>query len=196
MIFDMAKRMQATQANNTGMEVGNQIAAVVPATQTLAYGIGYVFSNPFSFIKMMISTLIEKADYYMGSLVGYRMAWSDITTEWIIIFLFVILVWMAAFNLEGEKVKILTRERLAGIVIIGMEVVGFHILMLIETPIGEQIIQGVQGRYFLIFVPILLLVCNSSQTKSTFWGKRQLYSMLTIAEAVYLFSFLKIYLMI
>lgn len=195
-IFDMAKRMRVTQANNTGMEVGNQIATVVPETQTLAYGIGYAFSNPFSFIKMMISTLVEKADYYMGNLVGYRMAWSDITTEWIIIFLFLILVWMAAFNIEGEKVNVLTRERLAGIVIIAMEVIGFHILMLIETPIGELIIQGVQGRYFIIWVPILLLACNSKQVKNTFLGKRHLYCTMAIAEVVYLFFFMKIFFMI
>ena len=57
----------------------------IPETDVPAYGISFLFTDLFGFIELFIRTLVHKADFYLGGLLGYRMAWTDETINWVIL---------------------------------------------------------------------------------------------------------------
>lgn len=178
----------------SGLDEAANIISVVPTTETVSYGIGYAFENTFDFIKMTVITIVQKADQYIGSLVGYRMAWTDSEISWTIIAAFLILVILAASNTESWKVNFSDFEKMIAICLVAAEIVGFHILMLVETPTGANVIEGVQGRYFLIWVPVIMMIFSGKYRTYEGKGMRSLFYFYSIAEVLYIYSFLKIFL--
>ena len=163
-------------------------------TQRVTYGVGYFFSNMKDFIRMFIQTMIEKADVYIGSLVGYRMSWTDETINWVVIFMFLILIILACSKTDTEIPDFSVKEKVFYLIIVGIEIVGFHILMLVETPVGASVIEGVQGRYFLAWVPVAACIMYNKHRRYDDIGARRLFCYFAIVEAVYLYFFMKIFL--
>lgn len=171
-----------------------QIMQTGSGVEASVYGIGYVFSNTMDFVKILMRTLAEKADSYIGSLIGYRMAWTDITVDWMVVFAFLILVLLACSDVGEERPKFSMREKIIYLCMLCVEIIGFHALMLVETPIGSKVIEGVQGRYFLEWVPVVGLVVAGNHIKCDSVGARRLFCYFSIAEAIYLYFFIKIFL--
>ena len=97
-------------------------------------------------------------------------------------------------NENPQKVSLCDRVLCLGV--IGLEIFAFHVLMLVETPQNAQVITGVQGRYFLAFTPLLLLMIYNSQRKSSVMGMKRLFYFYACTEGLYMYSFLKIFLAI
>lgn len=172
------------------------VAGMVPRTETVAYGIDYVFHNAPGFMKILVSTFAQQADYYVGSMVGYRMAWSDILVSWIVIIPFLILILMGTSASVGEQhgqKSISMTERGICLFLFLIEVVGFHLLMLIETPVGADIINGVQGRYFIAWIPVMGIMLYNGHRIYDRIGARRLYFFYAVAEVAYIYSFIKIF---
>lgn len=184
---------QAKEATTSLNEAAN-IISVVPTTETVSYGIGYAFENIFDFIKMTVITIVQKADQYIGSLVGYRMAWTDSLVSWTIIAAFLILIILATSNTESWKANFSGFEKVMAMCLVIAEIVGFHILMLVETPMGANIIEGVQGRYFLVWIPVIMMIVSGKYRAYEEKGMRSLFYFYSIAEVFYVYSFLKIFL--
>lgn len=170
---------------------------VVPETQTAAYGISYLFHSFPGFLKLFIRTMTDRAEFYLGGLIGYRMAWTDETVSWIVLLLFCILISAAAVKTDREyPQRISLRDRLICLGVAGLEIFAFHVLMLIETPENAQVITGVQGRYFLAFTPLILLMIYNGRRKCSNTGMRRLFYFYACVEGMYMYSFLKIFLAI
>lgn len=106
----------------------------IPETDVPAYGISFLFTDLFGFIELFIRTLVHKADFYLGGLLGYRMAWTDETINWVILILFILLLAASAVRIKGEKAPVIgMKEKAACLFFFGVEVIAFHLLMLIEN---------------------------------------------------------------
>ncbi len=157
------------------------------------FSLRYLFTNPFGFVQMLIRTIMKRADYYLGSMIGNRMAWTEDETSWvIIIFFLMILVLATAWNTREQVKEIKTGERvLTGLLLIG-EFVGFHAIMLVETQANQNIIFGVQGRYFLPLLPLLMFTLFSKNRMKTDLEAGREFRLLSLAETMYIFSFMTI----
>lgn len=173
---------------------GTVLLNVVPETKTVACGVGYLFEKPLNFARMFVNTLVHEADSYIGSLVGHRMAWSDHLVPWIVITAFLILILLAASDTDERSVRICPREKIWALILLSAEFFGFHVLMLVETPIGAGMIKGVQGRYFLAWVPVAMFILYSSHRQCDKKGVRRLFVSYSVAEVAFLYTFLKIFL--
>lgn len=162
-------------------------------SQIPKFSLRYLLINPFGFVNMVIRTIVEKADYYLGSMIGNRMAWTDEETSWIIIsFFLILLVLSTAWNVKEQFEKIKPGERvLSGLLLMG-ELVGLHAIMLAETRINQIIIFGVQGRYFLPLIPILMFMLFSKSRMKTDVETGREFRLLSVAEIMYVFSFIMI----
>ena len=170
---------------------------VVPETQTASYGVSYLFNNFSGFLKLFIRTLAEHAEFYLGGLIGYRMAWTDETVSWVVLLIFCILISAAVVKTEKEyPQRVSLCDRLLCLGVAGLEIFAFHVLMLIETPENAQVITGVQGRYFLAFTPLILLMIYNGRRKCSDTGMRRLFYFYACVEGMYMYSFLKIFLAI
>ena len=141
-----------------------------------------------------MNTLFEKADYYIGSMVGYRMAWTDILTPWFVNILFlIILVISGIFAEEGKTSQyIRLKEKIVCVILFSVELAAFHLLMLIETPMGNTVINGVQGRYFIAWLPLILLVFSGKGFKMDGGVVKRLYIFWGFAEMLFFVYYMRI----
>lgn len=189
-MFAVSENIQAGE-----LQTG-EITQLVPGTENAAYGIKYAFTNSIGFVKMFVVTLMQKSDQYIGTLIGNRMAWTDDLVKWHIIFAFILLLILAGSRTDKIQINVNLKERILLVLCMGIEILGFHLLMLIETPVWSQVIEGVQGRYFLPWVPIIILIIYNGKRKYELQGIRRMFFYYAIAESAYLYSFLKIFLSI
>ena len=171
------------------------VVETVPGTETISYGIAYFFKEPIGFLQLFIRTAIQRAEFYLGGALGYRMAWTDRTVNWIVLLMFCLLLGGATSRVEGQTepaVSLKERGLVAGIVF--LEFLGFHILMLLETPINAPVINGVQGRYFIVLIPLFLLVVYQRKKGYSYSGIRRMFFSYAIAECFYMYDFMKIFL--
>ena len=183
-----------TQSSVLPQAAGQEIVEKIPGQETVAYGIMYIVREPLECLKIFLNTLFEKADYYIGSMVGYRMAWTDILTPWFVIILFlIILVISGIFVVEGEAVQhIRLKEKVVCVILFSAELAAFHLLMLIETPMGSTVINGVQGRYFIAWLPVILLVFSGKGFRMDGGVIKRLYIFWGGAEMLYFVYYMRI----
>ncbi len=152
----------------------------------------YMFHYPIDFIKMVILTLIEKLDVYWPHMLGYRTAWSNgpIPITAMLPFLIILILAAVRTTMKDIQVSPLTRLGILGILLI--EVIGMHGIFLVDTSIYSDTIIGVQGRYFVLFIPLILLLFRNNGL--VFQEKKEyLYPCYSMAQLVYLYFFLEMF---
>lgn len=127
------------------------------------YTIGYFLKEPLEFVYMILNTVLDKTGFYLESLIGYKLGWVEIETSMAIVLLFWFLLFLSVCDSRGESVKIGGFQRF-WMILLCMGCTGLILLgMLFQwTPVGHVSIEGVQGRYFLPFLLILLTACKNN----------------------------------
>ena len=121
-------------------------------------------NNPINFAKVLVNTTFNKGSEYLYQALGRFL--GRFTTEVDIIIPTVYLIMLvASVFLEKSKVVL---DRLSKILVV-LLFVGMYLLVLIAqylgwTPVGGNIVEGVQGRYFLPFL-ILPFICAIQKNK-------------------------------
>lgn len=117
----------------------------------------YFIENPLLFLSLVRNTL-ENMYFYIGSFIGH-FGWLDYSISPVIHVLY-ILSWILVIGRIKRREsydKLSIRTLILGISIFFTVASVFGALYLTWTPIGNPIIAGVQGRYFLILFPFLML---------------------------------------
>ena len=126
------------------------------------YTVGYFLSDPLEFVYMMTNTLFDKIGFYMESLIGYKLGWVEIETSALVVLVFYFLLFLSICDSREDTVQIKGIQRgvmifaclgCTGLILLGM--------LLQWTPMGHVSVEGVQGRYFLPFMLILLTACKN-----------------------------------
>ncbi len=191
--------------HNFFFEYENEISVQVPQTlqadgsvlETVQviepkYSMRYLFTDPVDFIKMFIRTMFDRSEYYLGSMVGNRMAWTDREADWTIIILFFILLVLSCAWKEENIKNIKAYERIMAGILLVCELIGFHVIMLVETQRGAVTILGVQGRYFLPLIPIAMFTLFTKERKKTHSAGKWDFNLLCLAQIMYVFDLIKI----
>ena len=152
------------------------------------YGSGYCFVYPLSFVKMMVRTIYNMGDKYIGQLIGYRPGWTDADVEWMIIIPFLFLLWTAGVRKEGET-ALHWKRRLGLLILLFAEFVGMHIVLMSDTPVSWQMVYGVQGRYFVALIPSMVLAFRENSVVRKNGSEKKLYLCYSIVQLAYLFSY-------
>lgn len=117
-----------------------------------------IFTKPFVYIKAMIKTTYTYGQYYLDTFIGSQLGWLDITVNRTIINSFLIILLFAPF-LENNQKELKNKQKLwtclITIATIILIITGLYITW---SPVGGDLVLGVQGRYFIPVV-ILLLLC-------------------------------------
>ncbi len=126
------------------------------------YTLGYFLHDPLELVYMIVNTILDKGGFYLESLVGYKLGWVEIETSQMLVIFFLFLLFLTTLNAPGEQIRVRAQQRFwmlflcaasAGLIVLGM--------LLSWTPLGYVSVEGVQGRYFLPFMPILLAACRN-----------------------------------
>lgn len=156
------------------------------------FHLSFAYTYPAQFIKMVVKTLVENADMYLGQMLGYRTAWANTTIDQVVMLPFLVLLIMAAMKADENDFTIGSKARVGIAVLLGLEFAGMHAIFLTETPMNSHIIIGCQGRYFILFIPCILLLFRNNGI--VFKEKREyLYPLFSMAQLVYLYYFLELF---
>ena len=154
----------------------------------------YVLEDPISFTRMFIHTLIDNLDIYLGQMLGYRTAWSGDVIALVIMLPFLVLLILASVKQESDNVEVNGFTKLGILVMLLMELIGMQAIFLGETPTYSNVIVGFQGRYFILFIPCILLIFRNEGL--IFKEKQEyLYPCFGMAQLVYLYFFLEMFML-
>ena len=139
------------------------------------YGLTYAFESPSNFARICISTIIDRTDYYLRGLSGRMAAWAvEELPNWsCALFVFIILLAKNGVNEENYIIDFKLRFGLISTLLIILLV--FFVLFLIETPKYNPYIWGIQGRYFLPQIMLLLLAMRNNKVVQTKNSEKALY---------------------
>lgn len=130
------------------------------------YGLAGLLKNPMLFITLMLRTLFLSGDGYIETMLGMQLGWLNIFVSRIVIYGMLLLMILSVLPVEGkhaDKNVIVTKGQKIFYLVTGALSVtmAFVAMFMSWTPQNATTIEGIQGRYFLPFLPALLLVFNS-----------------------------------
>lgn len=137
--------------------------AVSTGTETAVdkYSLMDCLQNPIQTIVMFYRTVEGNSTYYLQTMIGTPLGWLEINVPNIIIYGFAFLLICSIFEKQEEK-HWGRGERIWILLLAGAVAVLVLLALLIDwTTKGEELIGGVQGRYFLPILPLLLLALQN-----------------------------------
>lgn len=129
----------------------------------------FILSHPFEYIVILARTVKELMFFYLNSFVG-NLGWLDTNFPPLFIFLYLLILIFVAIVDTNNKIRLTYKFKLLFSAIFVM------IFILVETSlylvwtslpeiggVGHEIVSGVQGRYFIPFVLLLLALLYSNK---------------------------------
>lgn len=123
-----------------------------------------LLANPAMGVRLLAESLRSQGDFYLSTLVGGKLGWLNTEIPDYLVYGFWLLLLVAAVQAMGEKRHMKAKDRLfaAGLCAVTALAV-FGVFLLTWTAAGAEHMDGVQGRYFLPLLPVLLLSLQSEK---------------------------------
>ncbi len=131
-----------------------------------------LLKNPGFLLRILENTVVEKADIYLKGILGGKLGWLNIDIPWHICMAFLILLLLAAIPGKEEHYIRKGYQKLGiwSVCILSSGMI-FASMLIASTPAGTGYIAGVQGRYFLPFLGILMLTVSNGKIRNE--GKKE-----------------------
>lgn len=152
----VAAEVQAAQATRATQSVTDEADSVT-------YTPGYILTHLSDTVLLLVRSAVENGDHYLRTLVGGSLSYYSLDLAWGWVVLLYLLLVYAALPVQGTSLLPAGRGRLwcgtAAVLCCLLAVAG----CLLWTPTHYDTLYGLQGRYFLPVLPLLLLVCLPRQ---------------------------------
>lgn len=123
----------------------------------------YIFHNPFNYLSVLWSTSVKDGTYFVKTFVGSLGHYRHILPGWLTILQIAMLLLVVSADTR-EDIRISHKDKIVLFIVFSLGVLwGFTSMYLCWTPVGADVVEGVQGRYF---IPVALLFFM------LFYGKR------------------------
>lgn len=147
-----------TKTLKSAMQIGGATASITAKNVSL----GYCLANPIWSIEVVWRTLERVSSEYLGQLIGTSLGRLNISIPTVILVGFILIFLISTLEVKNEYIPISKNVKYWSvfcIIIIG----GLVLLSMFWswTPISANVIQGVQGRYFLPALPLVGIVINN-----------------------------------
>lgn len=139
-------------------------AGIVPWSGTPSYTLSSLLSDFPNMITLFINTLFSKGNWYISTAVGSELGWLAIYMPvWLINSWLGVLV-VSAFTEKSHK-EVFTYEHkiLYFLIALGVVLIVMLAMALAWTPMGYSLIEGVQGRYYIPVIFLLLICLQNSK---------------------------------
>ena len=128
------------------------------------YNISYFIEKPNQFIRIFQNTIVQVGDVHLQEAIGSLLGRLNIRVPWFILIGFILLICICAIRRRDEAVYVKKGHRLFIALICCASVVLVLLSMLLSyTQQSSNYITGVQGRYYLPIVAVLLLGMRNSK---------------------------------
>lgn len=126
--------------------------------------LSHLITNPIQTAKIFIKTLYIRGGWYINTEIGSELGWfqATIAAPWFMVPVFQIMLFLSAQRFKKESASITTKTKMLYIFICFicslLMFVVFYLSGTANPLTSGHILEGIQGRYFLPFLPLLLLV--------------------------------------
>ena len=131
------------------------------------YTVQHILNHPVKSISVFGNTLIYTSAFYIMSGLGSQLGWLDIPTNMLATLFFMPLL-LVVMNIDSNQMnKLNTGSYKAVYLLVSLLCFGFIMfgMWIGWTEVDSTTIQGVQGRYFIPFLPILLILLSTPKIK-------------------------------
>lgn len=134
--------------------------SVVSEEDSETYSPLYLLTHPVETVLLVVRSVLRNGDHYLRTLVGGSLSYYTLDLSWCWVAVLYLLLCWAALPAAGET-SLLPQGRyrvgaaFAALACCALAVAG----CLVWTPVHYDTIYGLQGRYFLPVLPLLLLTC-------------------------------------
>lgn len=156
----------------TATPVSDEATAQQTITETSSSPITYtligLLEAPLNTLFVFANTLLEKTDFYLTSFLGGTLGWfqSELITPWFFILLFLGILLYASRQSQSDTIILSSRTKAFFFALSGVISIGIALSMLLgHTDISVLYVEGVQGRYFLPFAPLIFLLFRTKNTR-------------------------------
>ncbi len=167
---------------------------VVPWAQEEGYSLTLLLHRPLQAVRMFYQTFLWQAEYYHMTMIGAYLGNLDTVLDvpYLVVAVFTVSLLCLAMKKPGERQVMSVGNRVWAAALCGLCGLAAMASMLIAwTPLSSQVISGVQGRYFLPFLPVLLIAFKNEAIVLTKNGNRSILYLMCCANgyvALRLFS--------
>lgn len=131
------------------------------------YSLSYVLNNPWKEIQLLIATIQNNFSFYFESMITGPLGWLDISVPGSFLAGYSLLLMLSLIDHDGEMII----DRKLKIMSLALFFLVFIVILLALqitwTVAGSKTVIGVQGRYFLPVLPLLLLALKSKKIQFT-----------------------------
>ena len=122
----------------------------------------FFFNHPLTLVRLFKDTLLQYGYFYIESMIGSSLGWLDTTYPSIFVFLLILVLIVNSLKRSDESIEFSNAFRFS-LLIMSAATILFSLtgMSITYTEMASNVIQGVQGRYFLpIALPFLLIFNN------------------------------------
>ena len=148
------------------------------------YTLGYLVSHPGETARLFAGSLRANLTEWPYQAIGNRLSGLSMEVTGWKITVYAVLLCLASQTAKGNETQVTGRERAAYLLVSAAVVFLVMLTMLLNwTSQNDTMIQGIQGRYFIPIVPLLLMCLNNRMIRLNINPERIL---LTGALAIHL----------
>lgn len=127
------------------------------------FTLNYILSNPKQSIGMIFKTVFAQDELLFGSTVGNSLGLFQVHISWVIIFGFVLLLCCSVISDYNNKQCMCRKMKymVSGLSLIIVAAIAMS-MWLDATPQSFTYIEGMQGRYFLPILPMLMMTLKNN----------------------------------
>lgn len=117
----------------------------------------FVLMHPIDYIKIFYQSLCNNITLYVYNIIGFSLCYFDVNLSYLYIFMYLFMI-IIVFALDNTKKIDKWDKWMQAFIIVSTIALMFTSLYVQWTPVGANIIDGVQGRYFIpLLLPIMMI---------------------------------------
>lgn len=151
---------------NSWLKVGGSLITntkIVPWNNEPGYTAIYLLNHLGILLEIVFHTLQDNSPYYMETMLGQHLGWLNVNVNSFLISMFLILLVLSIFKEDDERIYFNRKDKWLIALIVGCVFTLVCVALLLTwTPLGWNVVAGVQGRYFLPILPLVLLLFRNS----------------------------------
>ena len=142
--------------------------------------------NPIKYIQTVLYTMNLNGSNYLLSLFGSDLGWGELVKLYAVVPYSLLAIYVFSAISDEELKNKFKKYQLVWIALVVLAVIGlvFTSLYVQWTTIGKESISGVQGRYFLPILPLIMLLLGSTLKIRTSYKKENVNKFIAISTLV------------
>lgn len=128
------------------------------------YSVSYILHNVRGTVKLVLHTIMQNTGKYLQTVIGTRLGEIivvDLQASWIWFIILVALLYLSTISVNGEALIYKKKDKILGLIVFTLVLLRVVAACITWTPINYETIFGIQGRYLLPVLPLLIMALQN-----------------------------------